>query len=54
MQLAKAIADGRVKMTLGDLDKLIRLEEFLADEPDNGDFVKFLQEVDFGHYKSRG
>ena len=27
--------DGEVKMTLSDLDKLIRLESFLRDEPDS-------------------
>ena len=35
VQLAKAIAEGRVKMTLSDLDKLIRLEAFLSDEPES-------------------
>lgn len=35
VQLAKAIAEGDVKMTLTDLDKLIRLEAFLCDEPES-------------------
>lgn len=35
VQLAKAIAEGEVKMTLADLDKLIRLEAFLCDEPES-------------------
>jgi transposase-like protein len=35
VQLARAVADGQVKMTMGDLDKLIRLESFLRDEPDS-------------------
>ena len=35
VRLAKAIVDGDVKMTLSDLDKLIRLESFLRDEPDS-------------------
>lgn len=35
VQLAKAIAEGDVKMTLSDLDKLIRLEAFLCDEPES-------------------
>ncbi len=35
VQLAKAVADGQVKMALGDLDRLIRLESFLRDEPDS-------------------
>lgn len=35
VQLARAIADGEVKMTLADLDKLIRLEAFLSDEPES-------------------
>lgn len=35
VQLAKAVVDGHVKMTLADLDKLIRLEAFLRDEPDS-------------------
>jgi transposase len=49
VQLAKAIAGGKVKMTLSDLDKLVRLEAFLADEPDS------RQEILVGelHGKSR-
>ena len=35
VRLAKAIVDGAVKMTLSDLDKLVRLESFLRDEPDS-------------------
>lgn len=35
VQLAKAIAEGEVRMTLADLDKLIRLEAFLSDEPES-------------------
>jgi hypothetical protein len=35
VQLAKAVADGQVRMSLGDLDKLVRLESFLRDEPDS-------------------
>ena len=35
VQLAKAVADGQVRMSLGDLDKLIRLESFLRDGPDS-------------------
>lgn len=35
VQLAKAIAEGEVKMTLADLDKLIRLEAFLSDAPES-------------------
>ena len=35
VQLAKAIAEGEVKMSLADLDKLIRLEAFLSDEPES-------------------
>jgi len=34
MKLAKGIADGKVKMQLGDLDRLIRLETFLRDGTD--------------------
>ncbi len=41
VQLAKAVADGHVKMTLGDLDRLIRLESFLRDEPDSRQEVVF-------------
>jgi hypothetical protein len=41
VQLAKAIAEGKVKMTLGDLDKLIRLEAFLSDLPDSRAEVVF-------------
>ncbi len=35
VRIAKAIVDGDVKMTLSDLDKLIRLESFLRDGPDS-------------------
>lgn len=35
VRLAKAVVDGQVKMALGDLDRLIRLESFLRDEPDS-------------------
>jgi transposase len=35
VQLAKAIADGKVKMTLADLDRLVRLESFLMEGPDS-------------------
>ncbi len=41
VQLAKAVADGHVKMSLGDLDKLIRLESFLRDEPDSRQEIVF-------------
>ena len=41
VQLAKAVADGHVKMALGDLDKLIRLESFLRDEPDSRQEIVF-------------
>ena len=41
VQLAKAVADGQVKMALGDLDRLIRLESFLRDEPDSRQEVVF-------------
>ncbi len=47
VQLAKAVADGQVKMNLGDLDKLIRLEAFLRDEPDS------RQEVVFGNLRGK-
>jgi hypothetical protein len=32
VQVAKAIAEGKVKVTVADLDRLIRLEEFLREE----------------------
>lgn len=35
VQLAKAIAEGDVKMTLADLDRMIRLEAYLCDEPES-------------------
>ena len=47
IQLAKAVAEGKVKMTLGDLDKLVRLEAFLSDLPDS------RQEVVFGDLKNK-
>ncbi len=47
VQLAKAIAEGKVKMTLGDVDKLIRLEAFLSDLPDS------RQEIVFADLKNK-
>ena len=47
VQLAKAVSQGKVKMTLADLDKLIRLEAFLSDQPDS------RQEVIFGDLKQK-
>jgi hypothetical protein len=47
VQLARAIVDGKVKMTLGDLDKLIRLEAFLSDQPDS------RQEIVFADLKNK-
>lgn len=47
VRLAKAVADGQVKMALGDLDKLIRLESFLRDEPDS------RQEIVFGDLRNK-
>jgi hypothetical protein len=35
VQLAKAIAEGDMRMTLADLDKLIRLEAFLSNESES-------------------
>jgi hypothetical protein len=35
IRLARDIRDGRIKTTLADLDRLIRLESFLSDEPDS-------------------
>ncbi len=40
-RIAKAIVDRDVKMTLSDLDKLIRLEAFLRDEPDSRQEIVF-------------
>jgi hypothetical protein len=37
LRLAKAIADGQVKMQMGDLDRLIRLEHQLAGRPLSSD-----------------
>jgi len=35
IRLAKGISEGRIKMCLADLDRLIRLEAFLSDQPDS-------------------
>ncbi len=43
VKLAKGIVDGTVKMNMGDLDKLIRLESFLRDEPDSRQEVVFSE-----------
>ena len=37
MKLAKGIADGKVKMQMGDLDRLIRLESFLREGRNHGE-----------------
>ena len=38
VQVAKAIAEGKVKVTMADLDRLVRLEEYLREEagPETG------------------
>jgi hypothetical protein len=43
VQVAKAIAEGKVKPTISDLDRLIRLEEFLR-EDDPKERTKFIIE----------
>jgi hypothetical protein len=35
LQLARAVAEGQVKLTLADLDRLIRLEAYLSDESES-------------------
>jgi hypothetical protein len=35
LHVAKEIAERKVRVTIGDLDRLIRLEKFLSDEPDS-------------------
>lgn len=44
MQVAKAIAEGKVKVTVPDLDKIIRLEEFLREERVAGEQTKIVLE----------
>jgi hypothetical protein len=46
VQVAKAIAEGKVKATLSDLDRLIRLEEFLKHEQKAEGTVLTLEYVD--------
>jgi hypothetical protein len=41
VRVAQAVVEGEIKMTLSDLDKLIRLEAFLRDEPDSRQEVVF-------------
>jgi transposase len=38
LQVAKAVAEGKVKVTMADLDRLVRLEEYLREEggPESG------------------
>ena len=38
LQVAKAMAEGKVKVTMADLDRLVRLEEYLREEggPEGG------------------
>lgn len=44
LQVAKAIAEGKVKPTGSDLNKLIRLEEFLRQEGKPGEQMKIVLE----------
>lgn len=39
IQVAKAVAEGKVKVTMADLDRLVRLEEYLREEggPEGGE-----------------
>lgn len=43
VKLARAIVDGDVRWSVGDLDKLIRLESFLRDEPDSRQEIVFAE-----------
>lgn len=45
MKLAKGIADGKVKMQMGDLDRLIRLETFLREGHGDPDALRTAEEV---------
>jgi transposase len=42
VQVAKAIAEGKVKMTVSDLDRLIRLEEYLREGPGGSKETKLV------------
>ncbi|MFH1219366.1 MAG: hypothetical protein V1694_02820 [Candidatus Eisenbacteria bacterium] len=44
LQVAKAMAEGKVKPTVSDLDRLIRLEEFLREERKAGEQTKLIVE----------
>jgi hypothetical protein len=44
LQVAKAIAEGKVKPTVSDLDRLIRLEEFLKEERGAGEQTRVIFE----------
>ena len=44
LQVAKAIAEGKVKPSVADLDRLIRLEEFLREERVAGEQTKIIFE----------
>ncbi|MFC1475814.1 hypothetical protein ACFLQW_02285 [Candidatus Zixiibacteriota bacterium] len=46
VRLAKAIADGKVRMQLSDLDRLIRLQSYLEGPPPEIDPADDLSEVD--------
>lgn len=45
MRLAKGIADGKVRMQLGDLDRLIRLQSFLDDPPPKPGELKSPEDI---------
>ena len=44
LQVAKAMAEGKVKPSVSDLDKLIRLEEFLREERGAGEQPRLIIE----------
>ena len=46
MRVAQAIAEGKVKITVADLDRLIRLEEFLRQEQESKGMEIILQWTD--------
>jgi hypothetical protein len=52
VQVAKAIAEGKVKVTVSDLDKLIRLEESLREERKEGQQTELI--VRWEDYDSSG
>ncbi len=51
VRVAKAIAEGKMKVTMADLDRLIRLEEFLREEDKKAEGLRVILDWSDGEGK---